>query len=219
MSSLRPQAFTDEQLDPDKEPGPNSIAETPRWHGETTSYVPGLNSLSDLFLIWHEAQSLNNDGQSPEDLIRLYLEKIQHVIDCLPPELRWRGGLSRPHNITYGHDVQIANIFVASLHIRSNILQKYGPTATTAAEHQWIVDDLLEILYRLPPTVFDANGSSLVPKIRDIGAAYLEQVVATDRVDSSVGNAREKLERVLRKLEDLDCWAGLKAIHSPGTVV
>jgi hypothetical protein len=207
-----------------------------QWHGEKTSYVPGLNSLSDLFAIWHESQSqecrVRDRGQdkdhSAEDLITLYTDKVRHVIDNLPPELRWRGGLSRSRNITYGHDVQMANIFITSFHVRSNVLQKYSqkldstsPEASSfyAEEHQRIVDDLLEILYNLPPKVFDANGSSVVPKIRDIGAAYLEQVMATkDNGEHHISSpsAREKLEWVLRKVEDLDCWNGLKALHSLG---
>lgn len=206
------------------------------WHGEKTSYIPGLNSLSDLFSIWHESQSLKHhlreqhhhyEQRSTEDLIAYYFDKIRQVIDDLPPELRWRGGLSRPRNITYGHDVQIANIFITSFHIRSNILQKYSSklhdnseaSSFCAEEHQRIVDDLLEILYNLPPKVFDANGSSLVPKVRDISAAYLEQIVSNkdgDQAGSPI--AQEKLEWILRKVDDLDCWNGLKAIHTMGAM-
>ncbi|KAJ4174267.1 hypothetical protein NW754_004682 [Fusarium falciforme] len=145
-----------------------------------------------------------------------YLGKIQSVINGLPPELRWRGGMSRPPNVTQSHDVQIANLFVTSLEIRSNILQKFGPTETSGLEHQKIVDDLLEVLYHLPQAVFDANGSSLVPKIRDIGAAYLEQTQLRNGSSTDASDvARNKLERLLRKLDDLDCWQGIGVVDSP----
>ncbi|KAF4970918.1 hypothetical protein FZEAL_9954 [Fusarium zealandicum] len=207
----RPLPLSDYQLEPRT---PDSCHE-PAWHGDDTSYVPGLNSLSDLFLIWQEMQQVPKDTD-PQTTITRYLKKVQHVLDTLPPELRWRGGLSRPSNVTEGHDVQIANLFVTSLNIRSNILQKFGPTATSAQEHQKIVDDLLEILYHLPQAVFDANGSSLVPKIRDIGAAYREQTQLESGVgELEIGDARAKLERLLRKLDDLDYWQGFGLLDSP----
>ncbi|KAM5342094.1 hypothetical protein ACJ41O_015125 [Fusarium nematophilum] len=207
----RPLPLSDDQM----EPPPSSEHHEQKWHGDDTSYVPGLNSLSDLFLIWQEIQQTPKD-HDPESTITKFLDRIQCVINHLPPELRWRGGLSRPPTVTQGHDVQIANLFVTSLDIRSNVLQKFGPTDTSGLEHQRIVDDLLEILYHLPQAVFDANGSSLVPKIRDIGAAYLEQTQlggGTATVESEV--ARDRLERLLRKLDDLDCWVGIGVVDSP----
>lgn len=197
------------------DPRPASECHEPHWHGDDTSYVPGLNSLTDLFFIWQEVQEVrcNND---PSALISKYLGRIQAVIDGLPPELRWRGGMSRPSSVSQSHDVQIANLFVTSLEIRSNILQKFGPTDRSCLEHQKIVDDLLEVLYHLPQAVFDANGSSLVPKIRDIGAAYLEQTQLRNCSSTDASEvARNKLERLLRKLDDLDCWQGLVVIDSP----
>ncbi|KAJ3535476.1 hypothetical protein NM208_g7113 [Fusarium decemcellulare] len=208
----RPQPLSDDQMEPQHE----SECRESTWHGDDTSYVPGLNSLSDLFLIWQEVQQIPKGNETPS-MVGELLDKIQRVIDNLPPELRWRGGLSRPPNVTQGHDVQIANLFITSLDIKSNILQRFGPAEASALEHQKIVDDLLEILYHLPQAVFDANGSSLVPKIRDIGAAYLEQTQLRDGATSTVAAevARNKLERLLRKLDDLDCWLGLGVVDSP----
>ncbi|KAF9873794.1 hypothetical protein CkaCkLH20_08904 [Colletotrichum karsti] len=216
---LRPVPLTDSQLDtgPQLSPG-----ELPPWHGDSTSYVPGLNHLSDLFLIWHEAQTAPVSiygGQ--EEALKHYMNRIQNIIDSFPPELRWRGGLSRPGHITEGHDTQIANLFITSLNIRSNLLQKFGSTDKTRAyEHQRIVDDLLEILYHMPQHVLEQNGNSLIPKLRDCGAAYMEQMNIGD--SSSGGpetlvseSARLKLERLLRKLDDIDCWPGLPGVESP----
>ncbi|KAK1625511.1 hypothetical protein BDP81DRAFT_397788 [Colletotrichum phormii] len=210
---LRPLPLRDSQL----ETGPQlSHAELPPWHGDTTSYVPGLNQLSDLFLIWHEAQTAPISlygGQ--EEALKHWLAKIQTIIDNFPPELRWRGGLSRPSHITESHDTQIANLFITSLNIRSNLLQKFGSTVKTrAAEHQRIVDDLLEILYHMPQHVLEQNGNSLIPKLRDCGAAYMEQMDVGDGALVSE-SARLKLEKLLRKLDDIDCWPGLPGIESP----
>lgn len=207
----RPLPLSDDQM----EPSPPSERHEPRWHGDYTSYVPGLNSLTDLFFIWSEVQQVRNNNDPPA-LISKYLGKIQSVINGLPPELRWRGGMSRPPNVTQSHDAQTANLFITSFEIRSNILQKFGPTDTSGLEHQKIVDDLLEVLYHLPQAVFDANGSSLVPKIRDIGAAYLEQIQLRNGSSTDASDdARNKLERLLRKLDDLDCWQGIGVVDSP----
>ncbi|TDZ37474.1 hypothetical protein C8035_v007831 [Colletotrichum spinosum] len=219
---LRPLLLTDSQLDT----GPQlSTAELPPWHGDTTSYVPGLNHLSDLFLTWHEAQTAPVSlygGQ--EDALKHYLGRIQTIIDSFPPELRWRGGLSRPGHVTEGHDTQIANLFITSLNIRSNLLQKFGSTVETRAfEHQRIVDDLLEILYHVPQHVLEQNGNSLIPKLRDCGAAYMEQMRIGDGGGGGGGGpetlvnegARLKLEKLLRKLDDIDCWPGLPGVESP----
>ncbi|KAJ5377794.1 uncharacterized protein N7496_005203 [Penicillium cataractarum] len=191
----RPLEKSDEQLDP-----PVAQEDCQEWHGNYTSYVPGLNCLSNLYLIWQEARSTNSSNP-----VETYLKGLQRVMDNFPPELRWRGGLSRPSNVTYGHDVQVANLFVTSLHIRSNLIQRFGTPEIRLKEHPKIIDDLLEVLYHLPQAVFDANGSSLVPKIRDMGAAYLEQIRMTglersDRDDESQG----KLTRLLQKLDELD---------------
>lgn len=206
----RPLPLSDDQLEPQ-----SPDCQEPAWYGDNTSYIPGLNSLSDLFLIWQQVQQVPR-GIDPSTTMKSYLTKVERVLDDLPPELRWRGGLSRPANVTKGHSVQIANLFITSLNIRSNILQIFGLTEISAQEHQRIVDDLLEILYHLPPTVFDANGSSLVPKIRDIGAAYLEQTQLGNGVSAvAIEEARDKLEKLLRKLDDLDCWPGLGMLDSP----
>ncbi|KAF5672036.1 beta-galactosidase [Fusarium heterosporum] len=205
----RPLALSDDQMEPAT---PNTCYEA--WHGDETTYVPGLNSLSDLFLIWQEVKQVTIDTD-PQGTIKKYLIKVQHVLDNLPPELRWRGGLSRPANVTDGHDVQIANLFVTSLNIRSNILQRFSPTIESAKEHQKIVDDLLEILYHLPRVVFDANGSSLVPKIRDIGAAYLEQTqMGNGRMHYLVRECTARNTKLMRDYSDvphLEC-------HVPNTM-
>lgn len=206
----RPLPLSDNQLDP---PAAGETDEIP-WHGDNTSYIPGLNRLSDIFGVWHEIQS-GPTSQDSKESINKYLSMVQQVIDSLPPELRWRGGLSRPPGATKGHDVQIANLFVTSLHLRSNILQKFGTAGSYGAEHQRIVDDLLEILYHMPQAVFEANGPSLVPKIRDIGAAYLDQFQGeggSTQVGSQGG--RQRLERLLSRLDDLDYWHGLSLVDA-----
>lgn len=140
----------------------------------------------------------------PGPALQHYQERIQQIVDNLPRELRWRGGLSRPSYVTQGHESQTVNLFVSSLHIRSNLLQKRAEhTPATAAEHQRIIDDLLEILYHLPPPVFYANGLSLMPKVRDIGAAYLEEMEASSERTPEV---QDRMARLSSKLSDLDCW-------------
>ena len=153
----------------------------------------------------------------PEEALKHHQNAIQHVIDFLPRELRWRGGLSRPLYVTQGHESQTANIFVSSLHLRSSLLQVYQQRVTfhmrDCGEHQKIIDDLLEILYHLPPPVFYANGMSLMPKIRGIGAAYLEEMEGHMHQEPDVV---DRMARLSRKLNDLDFWTDVP--HPPAPI-
>jgi hypothetical protein len=70
------------------------------------------------------------------------------------------------------------------------------------------LSDVLEILHHLPRSVFEANGFSLVVKLRDIGAAYLDELkvgtsgIVVDEV------AKHKVEHLLKQLEALDFRPG-----------
>ncbi|KAL3461661.1 hypothetical protein BJX64DRAFT_152404 [Aspergillus heterothallicus] len=208
-SQYAPQILTDLELTPYTTPATHLID---HWDGETVSYVAGLKHLLEIFLAWHTCQT-DRFYHTPSQVLSTSLARIRHILDCLPPELRWRGGMSRPHQATRGHDVQIANIFVTSLYVRSNLLQQFGAKGEQGhgqgydlEEHQSIVGDLLEVLYHLPQPILEANGYSLIPKIRDIGAAYLE-VLQGDTNDGLIAiddEAKGKLERLLKKLGVLD---------------
>jgi hypothetical protein len=92
--------------------------------------------------------------------------------------------------------------------VRSNLLQQFGAEGDRGRgheeEHQSIVGDLLEVLYHLPQPILEANGYSLIPKIRDIGAAYLEVLQGNADVVAIDDDAKGRLERLLRKLGVLD---------------
>ncbi|KAL4954457.1 hypothetical protein BDW69DRAFT_194029 [Aspergillus filifer] len=196
-ADLEGSPFLAQTVDTDIQPSPS----------DRTTYVPGLTRLRSLFQTWHKCQ-IDRFYLPASQVLASGLRAIQTTIDTLPPELRWRGGLSRPANATSGHDVQIASVFITSLYIRSNLLQQFGESsdAGNKEEHQRIVSDLLEVLCHLPQETLEANGYSLIPKIRDIGGAYLEVVkVDTDGGLVDIGiEAKEKLERLLRQLGVLD---------------
>ncbi|KAL3470300.1 hypothetical protein BJX99DRAFT_51729 [Aspergillus californicus] len=196
-----PDPLTDSELDPDPAASPD----------ETVSYVPGLTHILNIFQTWHTCQT-DRFYHPPEQVLSTGLSRIQTSLNDLPPELRWRGGLSRPLNATPGHDVQIANIFITSLYVRSNLLQQFGTPSNHQEEHRGIVSDLLEVLYHLPQPILEANGYSLIPKIRDIGAAYLGVLQEGEPGAELVAiedEARVKLERLLGKLGVLDFRPGL----------
>lgn len=151
----RPQDTTDEQLDPIGTEG----SRCSKWLGDNISYIPGLNGLIDLLMVWQEAQACIGT-----QTVEICLEKLQCGMDNFPPKLRWRGGLSRPSNATYGPDVQIANLFVTNLHIRSDFVQRFGTSMIKSRELPRIIEYLLEVLYHLPQAVFDVNGKILAPK-------------------------------------------------------
>lgn len=174
------------------------------WHGDRISYIPGLNHLTRLFILWHESQQASHEDLS---LLQGYLQQVHCALDYLPPALRWRGGLSRSPQSNFGTDVQIVNIYITQLHIRlylldqiDHLLKERGATATSPEitnERQRIVDDMLAILYQMPEDTLEANGASLVPKIRDIGLALLNE-------DTNPDVALVNLDRLLAKLEILD---------------
>lgn len=204
IHSLRPLDLTDTELDP------HLPFDSP-WHGDTMSYIPGLNHLSNLFLLWHSSQQTHNNNPTG---IQEHINLVQRALDDLPAELRWRGGLSRPPRSNFGTDVQIANLYITQLHIRSNLLEQLdrstrgqsdlSTSQNIIAQRQSVVEDSLEILSHMPRETLEANGHSLVPKIRDIGAALLDEVRMGESPVIVSKQARVDLVRLLERLETLD---------------
>jgi hypothetical protein len=69
-------------------------------------------------------------------------------------------------------------------------------------ERHRVVDELLDVLYNMPEEVFDANGYSIVPKIRDIGGALLDELRTGSQ--GTTLQASINLDKLLAKLESLD---------------
>jgi hypothetical protein len=75
---------------------------------------------------------------------------------------------------------------VTQLHIRANLFEQMnglardqGVPVTPDAiidERHLVVEELLDLLYTMLDEVFDANGYSVVPKIRDIGSALHDEL-------------------------------------------
>lgn len=205
VQSLRPLDLTDSELDP------SFVSSGNPWHGDTMSYIPGLNYLSNLFLLWHSSQKHHNNTITG---LQEHITLTQRALDDLPAELRWRGGLSRPPRSNFGTDVQVANLYITQLHIRSSLLEQLGRLAKGQADllisqnifsqRQSIVEDSLEILSHMPRETLEANGHSLVPKIRDIGSALLDEVRMIEGAQLVSEPARNDLQRLLEKLEILD---------------
>lgn len=234
---------------------PTNIDTSNPWHGDTITYVPGLNYLTHLFYLWYSSQQTSPLSVSH---IQEHIVYIQRALDALPNALRWRGGLSRPPGSNFGTDVQTANLYITQLHIRSSLLEqmytlaKSLPTSPTLdgmgvdrclhvhkeeirKQRGEIVKDLLEILYHMSEETLEANGQSkcilpricshtkgewlkcsagLVPKIRDIGSALLDEMRVGDsqlngsETDGSgafgAQEASSVLRKLLEKLERLD---------------
>ncbi len=196
IESLRPHDLNDKdfcEFLPDEE----------TWHGIFTSYIPGLNALTNLFMLWYRSQQ--HDTSSLAHL-QIYLDLVQSALDHIPPELRWRGGLSRPHKSNFGTDVQMVNLYITQIHIRSFLLDQMASAAqrsqNTAAiseiltSRQNLVNDMLAIVYQMPEDTLEANGNSLISKLRDIGLALLN--------DNSSETSFMNLDRLLAKLDRLD---------------
>ncbi|KAJ4373199.1 hypothetical protein N0V83_003492 [Neocucurbitaria cava] len=201
IRSLLPMEIPDEQLLLGREPSPTSS------QGGNHSYVPGLNALSRLFLVWQTSQAV--PYQTMENL-QEHISRAQQVLNDLPPELSYTGQASQVGD--FGFNVQKVNLKITQLHIRSNLLEQMNtlakdqhlritPNAIIEERHR-VVDELLDLLYRMPTEVFDANGYSIVPKIRDIGSALLDELRTGSH--GRTLQASINLDRLLVKLEELD---------------
>lgn len=174
--------------------------------GSEHSYVPGLNALSRLFMVWQSSQA--TPTQSMENL-QAHIERAHRIVDNLPRELSWKGSQV---NGDFGFDVQTVNLKITQLHIRSNLLEQMNAIAKAEGfritphaiieERHRVVDELLDILYHMPTEVFDANGYSIIPKIRDIGSALLDELRTGSH--GRTLQASVSLDRLLAKLENLD---------------
>lgn len=196
---------------------PTSIRPANPAASPSRSYIPGLNALSRLFQTWQSSQAV---PQKTMAHLQEHIDRAQHVLDNLPPELTWKGHPSSPEcgreqgQGDFGTDAQTVNLKVTQLHIRSNLLEQMNtlarhqnlpvtPSAIVEERHR-VVDDLLDILYHMPKEVFDANGYSVIPKIRDIGSALLDEDRTGNRSQGVSMQATAKLDRLLAKLENLD---------------
>lgn len=219
LSSLRPQNLNDYQLYPD------DVAED-YWHGQDYSYIPGLNALINLFMLWYKSQI--GDPHDMVDLTKSY-ELVLASLDNIPPELRWRGGLSRPPRSNFGTDVQMVNLYITQIHIRSFLLEQMHNATQKSQDsemlpsiissRQNLVNDMLAIVYQMPEQTLEANGHSLISKLRDIGLALLN-----DHDDPGLSIAN--LDRLLAKLNRLDVRRGgvvdstspISTLTSPGSL-
>jgi hypothetical protein len=167
-------------------------------------YVVGLNGLVDTFLVWAQGQT-DMTHRNAEDTVRRAVLRIQAVLDGLAPELRWTGRLSRFPPGEWGHQVQMVNIYITALWLKSNFLQHMGVVLPGVAHHD-IASDALQILDQLPQLMFEANGHAFVYKLRDIGAAYLAATTGFTENEEQ----HETVRRLLKNLETLD-------FHPPAT--
>lgn len=199
-NTLIPLEVADAHLLHDSEPS------SPEHICSENSYVPGLNALSRLFMVWQSSQAV--EAQTIKNL-QAHIERISHLADKLPPELSWRGGHVGGD---FGFNVQTVNLKITQLHIRANLLEQMNTVAKAEGllitphaiieERHLVVDELLDILYHMPVEVFDANGHSIIPKIRDIGSALFDEFRTGSH--GRTLQASVNLDRLLAKLQDLD---------------
>lgn len=201
IHALIPREVTDEQL--------IGGSDTSQQEGVPLSrcYIAGLNALSSLFRVWQSSQAVPT--QTMENL-QEHIVRSQEALANLPPELTWHEVPSQTNDFAF--DVQKVNLKITQLHVRSNLLEqmntiaknecfRFTPDAIIDERHR-VVDELLETLYRVPKEVFDANGYSIVPKIRDIGSALLDELRTGSH--GRTLQASISLDKLLAKLEELD---------------
>ncbi|KAM5347348.1 hypothetical protein ACJ41O_010353 [Fusarium nematophilum] len=186
LEAIRPEPLSDIELGvPDTEVDASLLRSdaAKTWLRDDEEYVTGLNSLVDVMLIWERAK-VDMAHKAPQETLRDGMAHVQQVLDNLIPELRWRGGLARFPQPSRGHEAQTVNILITSLY----------------------VSDALEVLDHIPEEVHESNGFSLVKKVRDIGAAYLQELRVTNEGPVRVVNesAQRTVNALLARLERLD---------------
>ncbi|KAF2677189.1 hypothetical protein K458DRAFT_396270 [Lentithecium fluviatile CBS 122367] len=185
IQSLFPLEISDDELlhGYPTSPGPHNPALV-----YSRSYVPGLNALSRLFLVWSSSQAVPHKTIAH---LQEHIDRAEQVLGSLPPELTWKGFPTSPDcgsvesSADFGTDTQTVNLKVTELHIRSNLLEQMNTLARSESvlatpsviieERHKVADDLLDVLYNMPKEIFDANGYTIIPKIRDIGSALLDE--------------------------------------------
>ncbi|CAH0058188.1 unnamed protein product [Clonostachys solani] len=145
QSRLRPRCLSDEELPPAEDLIPGICTS----HDDTIDYVTGFNAHADLILTWWHAKA-DSEHKSPREVIDRGLERLQGILDGLPPELRWRGGLSRDPRATRGHEMQMLNIMISFLYIKSNLLEIYGPVAELPLTHYTIIRQVQPSIQSMP---------------------------------------------------------------------
>ncbi|KAM0324917.1 hypothetical protein ACHAQA_007883 [Verticillium albo-atrum] len=206
LVTMRPLPLSDAELGVPNEETDISLlwpAVPETWLRDDEQFITGLNSLVDIMLVW-EHSKVDMTYKSPADTLREGMARIQAVLDNLIPELRWRGGLARFPQPCRGHEAQTVNILITSLYVRSNLIQNFGQVP--GITHQGIVGDVLEVLEHISEEVQEANGFSLVKKVRDIGAAYLQELRVTGDGPMQVVEeaAQRTVNTLLARLERLD---------------
>ncbi|KAI9150606.1 NAD(P)H azoreductase [Paramyrothecium foliicola] len=104
---------------------------------DDVDYVSGFNASTNIFLAWWHAKR-DRLHKSAEETLRRGLDHIQRVLDDLPPNLRWRGVLSRDPRTTSGHEAQMVDILTGSLYMKSNFLQHFASSGFPHLTHQII---------------------------------------------------------------------------------
>lgn len=207
VSALTPMAISDGQLLYETE---SDAALSPAQNlSPEASYVAGLNALSSLFLIWQSSQATAT--QTMENL-QGHISRAHQALHSLPAELSWQEEATNDETSHFGFNVEKVNLKITQLHVRSNLLEQMNTIARAQHlrvtpdviidERHRVVDELLEILYRMPNEVFDANGYSIVPKIRDIGSALLDELRTGSH--GRTLQASINLDKLLARMEDLD---------------
>jgi hypothetical protein len=219
MEAVMPQNLNDAELDV-LTPGQET------WHGNVTSYIPGLRALTQLFALWYRSQQGDCSDLSH---LQKYVDLAMSSLDDLPPQLRWRGGLSRPQRSNFGTDVQMVNLYITQIHIRSFLMDQMHAVAKRqnqaaivdqiVVSRQALIDDMLAICYQSPEAILEANGHSLIGKLRDIGMSLLEDETNPVQAFANLDRLLAKLDRLdVRRAGPLDSTSPLSFLTSPRSI-
>jgi hypothetical protein len=133
FSRFLPRSIADKELDAGLEISMEIQARTE----DELDYVAGFNAYVQVFFTWSLTRE-NRKHKPRHEILDQALNHVQGVLDDLPPALRWRGGLSRDPRTTPGHEIQMVNILISSLYIKSNLLQHFASSTLPHLTHQTI---------------------------------------------------------------------------------
>lgn len=139
LDDLRPRPISDSELgsgDADSDLTVLWPMMPATWLQDDEEYITGLNSLIEITLVWENVKT-DMIHKAPADTLRQGMARIQAVLDNLPPELRWTGGVVRFPPPSMGHRAQTVNILITCFYLRSNLIQNLGKVP--GITHQRIV--------------------------------------------------------------------------------
>lgn len=164
-------------------------------------------------------------------------QRLGAIMDSLPTELkvsdRAPSSNDRSDHTINQFDIMRANVHITSLYLQSTILETFASNTRAVisdarlvseeadrvkaqiwALRESICRELLSLLESCPPWTLEANGSSMILKIREIAATLLDEEDNQERFPEDEELSRAYVEKFVEILTSLD-WGARMQVSTP----